>query len=85
MVEDDQGAPMFRHVRAGDVAYIPEGVFHATHNSSWEPMRLLAVYMPGGPEAILRELPDCVDLPGRRAPRSVTIATGSSERAIHVP
>jgi oxalate decarboxylase/phosphoglucose isomerase-like protein (cupin superfamily) len=68
MVEDDQGRPMVRHVRAGDVAYIPEGVYHATENTSWEPMRLLAVYVPGGPEAILRQLPDCVLLPAGELP-----------------
>jgi hypothetical protein len=27
------------------------------------PMHLLAVYSPGGPEAILRVMPDCVTLP----------------------
>lgn len=63
MVEDDQGQPMFRHVRAGDMTYIPAGVYHGTENTGSEPMYLLAVYSPGGPEAILRASPDCTVLP----------------------
>ena len=39
------------------------GVFHGTENTGSEPMHLLAVYSPGGPEAILRAMPDCVTLP----------------------
>jgi oxalate decarboxylase/phosphoglucose isomerase-like protein (cupin superfamily) len=68
MVEDDEGRPTWRHVRAGDTAYIPGGVFHGTENTGWEPLRLLAVYSPGGPEAILRQLPDCVILPPGEVP-----------------
>ena len=63
MVEDDEGRPQFRHVRAGDAAYIPAGVYHGTENTGWEPMRLLAIYSPGGPEAILRAGPDCTTFP----------------------
>lgn len=63
MVEDDDGKPMYRHVRAGDAAYIPAGVFHGTENTGWEPMRLIAIYSPGGPEAILRADPDCTTFP----------------------
>jgi oxalate decarboxylase/phosphoglucose isomerase-like protein (cupin superfamily) len=68
MVEDADGRPTWQHVRAGDVTYIPESVYHGTENTGWEPMRLLAVYSPGGPEAILRELPDCVVLPPGELP-----------------
>ena len=84
MVEDDQGTPMLRHVRAGDVAYIPEGVHHGTQNTSWEPMRLLAVYAPGGPEAVLRQLPDCVILPVGELPAGDQHG-GSSNGASDVP
>jgi oxalate decarboxylase/phosphoglucose isomerase-like protein (cupin superfamily) len=69
MVEDDNGEPMFRHVRAGDAAYIPAGVYHGTENTGWEPMRLVAIYSPGGPEAILRDLPDCILFPPGELPR----------------
>ena len=63
MVEDEAGNPMYRDVRAGDAAYIPAGVFHGTENTGWEPMRLIAVYSPGGPEAILRDMPECSTFP----------------------
>jgi oxalate decarboxylase/phosphoglucose isomerase-like protein (cupin superfamily) len=63
MVEDDDGKPMYRHVKAGDAAYIPAGVYHGTENTGWEPMRLVAIYSPGGPEAILRAGPDCTTFP----------------------
>jgi oxalate decarboxylase/phosphoglucose isomerase-like protein (cupin superfamily) len=63
MIEDDDGKPIVRHVRAGEMAYIPEGVYHGTENTGSEPMHLLAVYSPGGPEAILRAQPDCVTVP----------------------
>ena len=68
MVEDDAGVPMERHIRAGDMVYVPEGAFHSTMNTTWEPLRLLAVYVPGGPEAFLRSLPDCVIVPPGRLP-----------------
>lgn len=63
MVEDDDGTPRYRHVKAGDAAYIPAGVYHGTENTGWEPMRLIAIYSPGGPEAILRAGPDCTTFP----------------------
>lgn len=69
MVEDDAGNPMHRHVSAGDMVYIPEGVFHATENTGWEPMRILAIYSPGGPEAFLRGLPDCTIVPAGELPK----------------
>lgn len=68
MVEDDDGRPQVRHVRAGDATYIPAGVFHGTENTGWEPMRLLAVYSPGGPEAILRAGSDCRTFPAGEIP-----------------
>jgi oxalate decarboxylase/phosphoglucose isomerase-like protein (cupin superfamily) len=68
MVEDADGRPTWRHVKAGDMTYIPAGVYHGTENTGWEPMRLLAVYSPGGPEAVLRTLPDCVLLPPGELP-----------------
>ena len=45
-------------VRAGDVMYIPAGVYHATLNTGWEPMRLIALYNPGGSELGLMALED---------------------------
>jgi len=69
MVEDDAGRPMTRHVKAGDMVFIPADVFHSTMNTTWEPMRILAIYSPGGPEAFLRGLPDCTIVPPGQLPR----------------
>ena len=57
----DDGAPF--PVRAGDTIYVPIAVYHATRNTGWEPLRLLAIYNPGGPEEALTELPDFRELP----------------------
>lgn len=45
-------------VKPGDTIYVATGVFHSTRNTGWEPMRLLALYNPGGPEKVLEGLPD---------------------------
>ncbi len=68
MIEDDAGNPMERHMKAGDMAFIPESTYHSTINTGWEPLRILAIYSPGGPEAILRGLPDCVIVPPGQLP-----------------
>ncbi|MCU0505061.1 MAG: cupin domain-containing protein [Chloroflexi bacterium] len=68
MIEDDAGNPMERPMKPGDMAFIPEGIFHSTINTGWEPLRILAIYSPGGPEAILRGLPDCVIVPPGELP-----------------
>jgi oxalate decarboxylase/phosphoglucose isomerase-like protein (cupin superfamily) len=61
----DDGEP-FR-VNAGDTIYVPTAVFHSTRNTGWGPMRLLAVYNPGGAENALRGLPDFREhAPGER-------------------
>lgn len=57
MVEDATGAPVRRTIRAGDLVHIPPDVYHETINAGPEPMRLLAVYSPPGPEALLRSMP----------------------------
>ncbi|MDS0295495.1 cupin domain-containing protein [Halogeometricum luteum] len=57
-----------REIAAGDVVYVPEGVEHGTVNTGWEPMTLLAVYAPPGPESELREDPDCTVVPAGEVP-----------------
>jgi oxalate decarboxylase/phosphoglucose isomerase-like protein (cupin superfamily) len=52
----DDGEPF--EVKPGDTIYVPTGVFHSTRNTGWEPLRLLALYNPGGPEKVLEGLPD---------------------------
>ena len=47
------------HVRPGASIYIPADVYHSTLNTGWEPLRLLVVYSPAGPERLLREIPGC--------------------------
>ncbi len=45
-------------VRPGDTIYIPTAIYHSTINTSWEPLRLLALYNPAGAERALLDLPD---------------------------
>lgn len=45
-----------REVGPGVLIHIPPDVYHSTVNTGDEPMRLLAVYAPPGPEAELREM-----------------------------
>ena len=53
---DDQPAIL---VRPGASIYIPADVYHSTINTGWEPLRLLVVYSPAGPERLLRDIPGC--------------------------
>lgn len=62
-LEEKGGKPEFFKVKAGDLVHIPASVFHQTINEGNEPMQLLAVYSPLGPEAVLRTLPDFKMLP----------------------
>ena len=64
MIDDGEPFP----VRAGDTIYVPTAVYHSTRNTGWTPMRLLAVYNPGGPERDLETLPDFRELPPGQAP-----------------
>ena len=50
-------------IRPGASIYIPEGVYHSTLNTGWEPLRLLVVYSPAGPERLLRDIDGCEVLP----------------------
>jgi oxalate decarboxylase/phosphoglucose isomerase-like protein (cupin superfamily) len=57
---DDQPAVK---VGPGSSIYIPADVFHSTVNTGKEPMRLIVVYSPAGPERLLRELPGANVIP----------------------
>jgi oxalate decarboxylase/phosphoglucose isomerase-like protein (cupin superfamily) len=50
-------------VRPGASIYIPADIYHSTLNTGWEPLRLLVVYAPAGPERILRDIPGCKVIP----------------------
>lgn len=67
MVNDEAPFP----VHAGDVIYIPTGVYHATMNTGWAPLRLLALYNPGGAELPLKDLPDYRQIPAGQAVKLV--------------
>jgi oxalate decarboxylase/phosphoglucose isomerase-like protein (cupin superfamily) len=41
----------------GVLVHIPADAYHSTVNLGSEPMRILAIYAPPGPEAMLREMP----------------------------
>ena len=60
-VPDERGEmkPVRRRVRPGMLVHIPPDVYHETINLTWEPLKLMAIYAPPGPEAILRSMPDC--------------------------
>ncbi len=62
----DDGKPFA--IEAGDTIHIPADVFHSTVNKGWEPLRLVAIYSPHGPEKILRDLPDCKIIPAGEIP-----------------
>lgn len=62
----DDGEPF--PVRAGDTIYVRRAVYHSTRNTGWTPMRLLAVYNPGGAELALAALPDFREEPPEAVP-----------------
>ena len=65
----DIGGEQWQPIAAGDLVHIPADIFHATINTGWEPLKMLAVYCPPGPEAILRTLPGCKLIPPGESPR----------------
>ena len=68
IVEEAGGLQDRREVSAGVLIHIPPGVFHETVNTGWEPLKLLAIYSPPGPEAQLRESPECRVMPPGKLP-----------------
>lgn len=66
MVNDEEPFP----VSAGDVVYVPQGMWHSTLNTGWEPLRIIAIYNPGGTEEkLLESLPDFAQLPAGQVPQ----------------
>jgi oxalate decarboxylase/phosphoglucose isomerase-like protein (cupin superfamily) len=55
----DDGEPFPLH--AGQTVVIPKGVWHSTVNTGWEPMVVLAIYAPAGPEWVLAELAESTE------------------------
>lgn len=54
MIEDESGKPVKTAISAGSTVTIPRGAFHSTFNTGWEPLRILAVYSPAGPDEAMR-------------------------------
>jgi len=52
-----------RKITAGTLVHIPPDIYHETINTGWEAMKIVAIYAPPGPEAQLREMPDCKIIP----------------------
>lgn len=52
-----EGESRERVIGPGVLVHIPPDVYHSTVNLGTEPMRILAIYAPPGPEAMLREMP----------------------------
>lgn len=61
-----------RSIAAGEMVFVPEGIEHSTTNTGWEPLLLLAVYAPPGPEDVLRDLPGCTVVPPGEPPTDDT-------------
>lgn len=75
MIEFEEGNPQKRTIRSGDLVSIPKGAYHSTFNLGWEPVRILAVYSPPGPESAMRNSPDFTVLPAGEVPARRGIAT----------
>lgn len=68
MIEFEEGQPKTRQIRSGDLVTIPKGAYHSTFNFGWEPVRILAVYSPAGPEAGMRHSTEFIVLPAGEVP-----------------
>lgn len=63
MIEDEAGRPVETPIGPGSLVTIPRGAFHSTSNTGWEPLRILAVYSPPGPEEAMRNSDEFIVLP----------------------
>ena len=68
MVEDENGKPVIEPLSAGSLVSIPKGAYHSTFNTGWEPMRILAIYSPPGPEQHMRNSSEFKVLPAGKVP-----------------
>jgi oxalate decarboxylase/phosphoglucose isomerase-like protein (cupin superfamily) len=68
MIEYEHGTPVTKKITSGSTVFIPKGAFHSTFNTGWEPIRILAVYSPPGPEAAMRDSAEFRVLPAGKVP-----------------
>ena len=65
MIEHEEGVPVTQPIGPGSTVHIPRAAYHSTFATGWEPIRILAVYSPPGPETVMREAAEfTVLLPG---------------------
>ena len=69
MIEFEEGRPSTQEISAGSCVSIPKGAYHSTFNTGWEPIRILAVYSPPGPEAAMRNSAEFQVVPAGVVPR----------------
>ncbi len=65
----DDGGEVWNPIGPGDLIHVPADMFHSTVNTGWEPLKMMAIYCPPGPEAFLKTLPGCVVLPPGELPK----------------
>ena len=65
----DERGEAWQPIGPGDLIHIPPDMFHATVNTGWEPLKMVAIYSPPGPEAFLKTLPGCRVLPPGELPK----------------
>ena len=56
-------------ITSGMLVHISPGVEHETINIGWEPLKLLAVYSPSGPEKELGKSAECRTIPAGEIPK----------------
>ena len=54
----------------GMLIHIPADIFHETINTSWESLKLIAIYAPPGPEDLLRDMAEQILPPGNLPDRN---------------
>ena len=67
-IEFEEGTPTTQTIAAGSLVFIPKGAYHSTFCSGWEPIRILAIYNPPGPEATMRNSPEFRTVPAEQLP-----------------
>lgn len=72
MIEHVEGEPRYETIRAGSLVHIPRGAYHSTLNKGWEPVRILAVYHPPGPEGGMRLSEEFTTVPAGAVPSRET-------------
>ena len=55
-----------RQVKTGSLIHIPPDIYHEMINTGWEPMKLIAVYAPPGPEAEYVKSGECKIIPPQK-------------------